>query len=137
MTETNDKQISFVAAAEEVEEWDRRADQQDLSRSEWARQKIRTGMRLWDATGDFKHAQFDQLLKDGQASTSETRDGISGESQVKELIKRNLSTTDPIPQAELQDVLIDVMNDALYELQQEGEIEHVPGDGYRQLTNHE
>ena len=137
MAGSNNKQISFVAAAEEVTEWEHRAEQQDLSRSEWARQKIRAGMRLWDASGIFNHDEFDQLFQEDQVDTHTNRGSDSAESQIEELIKRNLSVTDPVAQGELQEVMIEVMNDALYELQQEGEIEHVPGDGYRQLTKNE
>lgn len=137
MAGANQKQISFVAAVEEVTEWERRAEQQELSRSEWVRQKIRAGMQLWDATGDFNHEQFDQVFQEGQTDTSGTHGGNSAESQVRELLIRNLSVTEPISQEELQEVMIEVMNDALYDLQQKGDVEHVPGEGYRQLTNNE
>lgn len=137
MTNSNIKQISFTAPTEEVEEWEERADHQDLSRSAWARQRIRTGMRLWDATGDFNQDQFEQVFQGEQNSTTASSSGDSAKSQVKELIKRNLSVTEPVAQAELKDVIIEVMNEALYELQQDREVEHVPGEGYRQLRNNE
>lgn len=137
MAGSKNKQISFVTAAEEVAEWEDRAERQDLSRSEWARQKIRTGMRLWEADGSFNHDEFDQLLEGGQSKTRGDRDDGSVESQIKQLIERNLSVTEPVGQEELEAVMIDVMNDALYDLQQNDEIEHIPGEGYRQRTSDE
>lgn len=137
MAGSKNKQISFVAATEEVAEWEDRAERQDLSRSEWARQKIRAGMRLWEANGGFNHDEFDQLLQGGESKTGESRGDGSAESQIKQLIKRNLSVTEPVGQSELEAVMIDVMNDALYDLQQKDEIEHIPGEGYRQLTSDE
>lgn len=135
MASSSQKPVSFTAPVGEVDEWEKQAEKQDLSRSEWVRQRIRAGMRLWDSEGDFNPEELDRVLQTKQNSASGSSTGNSAESQVRDLIMRNLSVTEPIEVEELQEIVIDVMNGALYDLQQESQVEHVPGEGYRQLKN--
>lgn len=129
MVQKSQKPVSFTAPAEEVTEWDDLSNQQGLSRSEWLRQRVRAGARLWNSAGDFNNERFEQIFEESQGTTR-SQDGIES-TPVTELIKRNLSTTEPVSESELEALVSEMMYDALHDLQEEGEIKHIPGKGYK------
>lgn len=137
MTSRSQAPVSFTAPADEVEEWDQRAEQQGLSRSEWLRQRIRAGHRLWSATGDFNHETLNALFEatDTQASTDTQSD--TDATQLAALLEQNLSTTTTVPESDLEDIVSDLMYDTLHDLQEAGKIKHVPGRGYKLATDDE
>jgi len=129
MTSRSQAPVSFTAPADEVEEWDQRADQQGLSRSEWLRQRVRAGTRLWSATGDFNHETLDALFE-----ATDTQNDADA-TQLAALLERNLSTTTTVPESELEEIVSDLMYDTLHDLQEAGKIKHVPGRGYKLATD--
>lgn len=129
MTSRSQAPVSFTAPADEVENWDQRADQQGLSRSEWLRQRVRAGTRFWSATGDFNHETLDALFEATDAQND------ADATQLAALLERNLSTTTTVPESELEEIVSDLMYDTLHDLQEAGKIKHIPGQGYKLATD--
>lgn len=119
---------------DEVDEIETRAKRNGCSRSEYIRMRLRAGMRLWDA-GDFDRNELDTLLSD-YSDTQDSPATMNVSDEVAASIHRNLSTTDPTPlrdssDDDLLDIIVEeIVIEALTELQRDGKIEHVPGQGY-------
>lgn len=127
--------VSFTAPAEEVEEWGRRADQQGLSRSEWMRQQVRAGMRLWSATGDFNHDSLEALFEAAGTRSGTSTPSTANSTQLAALLEKNLSTTTTVPESELEEIVSELMYETLQDLQEAEKIKHVPGEGYKLIPD--
>lgn len=132
--------IAVSVSEEEKEEYESRADLHGIPTSRWVRRCIRVATRLWDADGGFNRdtldAWYEQIegfeLPESTSSTSQGRSPTTYE--IHRLIVRELATAEPTQIDEIQELVTqEVVNSALYELQQEGEVEHVPGRGYKKL----
>lgn len=111
------------------------AEEHDISQAEVGRNCIRAAVKFWDATGEFKPVDVERAFAD-ESGTDESIDQNQGPDKLKSTIRRNLSTTNPLPlQDEDGDDLVDIVIeqivvDALTELQEEDEIYYQPGQGY-------
>lgn len=107
--------------------------------SKYARQRLRAGRRLWNASGKLDEQELNRPLnRDKNDNTSISPQSNSVRSDIKETIYANLSTSDPIPiesennsENDLVDLIIeDVVVEAIEQLQREGRIQHKPRKGY-------
>lgn len=111
------------------------------NRSKYARQRLRAGRRLWNASGELHEEKLDKpLARDKEESNSASTPAQTSSlgSSVKEVIYKNLSTSDPIPiesdesnKDDLVDLVIeDVVVEAIEQLQREEKVQHKPRKGY-------
>lgn len=110
--------------------------------SKYARRRLRAGMRLWDASGNFDPHELDKPFERDQATSNEHNDShqpaVQSSGTIKQVIYRNLSTTDPTKiesdaddETDIIDLVIeDLVVSALEELQEEDKITHKPRQGY-------
>jgi len=101
------------------------------SRSEWLRWRLRTGVQLWECNGRIDMESVDELVAESGQKEKHLSDS---ESEIKRCIVHYLSaqeiaTLDELQQAVFEELVVD----ALYELLKEGEVENIPGSGYRSL----
>lgn len=116
---------------QEKEEYTKQAEASGAnSRSEWLRWRLRAGVRLWDADGQLDPERLNTALE--ETETTPRVSSPSQKSNLKEVIESDLSTSEPTSFDDLCDVVVEeLVSTALYELQNEGRVEHVPGKGYR------
>ena len=107
--------------------------------SKYARQRLRAGRRMWNASGKLDEQELNRPLnKNKNDNTSTSSQSNSVRTDIKETIYANLSTSDPIPiesednsENDLVDLVIeDVVVEAIEHLQKEGKIQHKPRKGY-------
>lgn len=124
--------ISGLSDAEKEEYTSRAKQSGATSRSEWIRWRLRTGVKRWDATGSFDQELLDRpFSEDKIVSEKHESTSITPKMQIKDVIENNLSTTEPSSFDELINLIVEgLVSDALYELQQEGRVENIPGKGY-------
>lgn len=109
---------------EEIEEWEARAEKAGLSTSAWCRYRLRAGVRLWDAGGDFDIAEVQKRL-DQHEPKSEPDDSTPTTDRFKQVIKRNLSIDEAMDRDEIEELISqEAVGKALSQLQSEGEIEY-------------
>jgi len=111
----------------------------DGNTSKYARQRLRAGRRVWKSSGELDEKELNRPLDRNESDS--TRRSIQSNSlgaNVKEIIHKNLSTSDPMPIESDDDgeddlvnlVVEDVVVDAVEQLQKEGKIQHKPRKGY-------
>lgn len=101
------------------------------SRSEWLRWRLRTGVQLWDCNGQIDMESVDELVVESRQKEKQLS---NPENEIKRCIVHHLSTQEIATLDELQQAVFDeLVIDALYELLKEGEVENIPGSGYRSL----
>ncbi|MDB2275518.1 hypothetical protein PM022_13425 [Halorubrum ezzemoulense] len=101
------------------------------SRSEWLRWRLRTGVQLWDCNGRIDIESVDGIVAERGQKENYFPDS---ENDIKSCIVHHLSTQEIATLDELQQAVFDeLVIDALYELLKEGEVENIPGSGYRSL----
>lgn len=122
--------ISGITEKEE-DRYKEAADEVGLSLSEYLRKQIRTGERFWAASGRFDHGEFNRLIA-GEEIQNDSSGSTQAESDVKNIIYRELSTTKATPVEELEDLVVeDLVLDALDELMDHGEVRFDPRErGY-------
>lgn len=118
-------------ADQEKEEYTKKAKESGAtSRSEWLRWRLRAGVRLWDADGKFNRERLDATLEEETKRIVNPTSG--GQSDLKDVIESNLSTTEPTSFDGLCEIVVEeLVTTALYELQKEDRVDHIPGKGYR------
>ena len=101
------------------------------SRSEWLRWRLRTGVQLWDCSGRIDKESMDELVAKNENNGKYLPDS---DDEIKRCIVHHLSTQEIATLDELQQAVFEeLVIDALYELLKEGEVENIPGSGYRSL----
>jgi len=110
--------------------------------AKYVRRRFRAGMHLWDASGNFNPHELDKPFKREPEIHREHNDTHPTSAQstktIKQVIYRNLSTSDPIKIESGNDDETDIINlvvedlviTALEELQDEGNITYKPRNGY-------
>jgi hypothetical protein len=110
--------------------------------AKYARRRLRAGMRLWDASGNFNPHELDKPFERESEAYHEHNDTHQTSTQSTETIKQvlynNLSTSDPIKidsdnddETDIIDLVIeDLVITALEELQDESKITYKPRKGY-------
>lgn len=118
---------------QEKEEYTKKAERSGAkSRSEWLRWRLRAGVRLWDANGKFDRESLDNAFKGDETRTQMVQSPSKDQSDLKDVIENNLSATDSTSFDDLCDIVVEeLVSTALYELEKEERVEHVPGKGYR------
>ena len=108
----------------EKEKMEQLADECDMSTSEWARYRLRAGWRIWDASGNFDVVELEESLELDDASSS-TTDNEKENSQLKNILLRNLSVDDALGREEVNNLLTEkAIGEVLAQLREEGKIEY-------------
>jgi len=122
---------------EEKELIEDRADEAGMKTAAFARTRLRAGLRLWDAGGNFDVLEMQKRLgkevETQDASEPTEPASAAGQDRFSKQIKRNLPTAedDAVPIDELQATISQaVMTDVLDELRDAGEVEYITGKGY-------
>jgi len=112
----------------------------DGNTSKYARQRLRAGRRVWKSSGELNKKELNRPLDRNETdSTGTSIQSNSLGANVKEIIYKNLSTSDPMPIESDDDsgeddlvnlVIEDVVVEAVEQLQKEGKIQHKPRKGY-------
>jgi hypothetical protein len=117
----------------EIEKFRQRAEQQDCSMAQFGRRSLRISANLWDADGKFDREKYDEFLdvEDGYTVSGNEKSVGGNQENSKDLIMRELSTSNPLDFDEIADRVIDnLIGDALNELQEEGKITYYANEGY-------
>lgn len=116
---------------------EKRADEAGMDTAPFVRTRVRAGLRLWDAGGDFDvlemHKRLGKEVETQQASEPTEPASAAGQDRFAEQIKRNLPAAedDAVPIDELQETVSqEVVTDVLDELRDAGEVEYITGKGY-------
>lgn len=119
---------------DEIERMKSQAEEEGLSLSRWARYRLRAGDKLWDASGDFDVAEFDDLFNSKEVSTASQKPNNNG-SGLSDTILANLSSTGATSVDELTEIVVDqLIAEALDDLQEKGKIQFsAREEGYKKL----
>jgi len=110
--------------------------------AKYARHRLRAGMRLWNASGNFNPHELDKPFKREPETHREHNDTHQTSAQstetIKQVLYRNLSNSDPIKiessnddETDIIDLVVeDLVITALEELQDESKITYKPRKGY-------
>lgn len=124
-------QISLTVREEEKEEWQKRAEEQDMSFSRWAATRLRAGQKLWD-TDNFQRQTLDALVAE-ETDLQEVHK--EEEEELVEIVYRNLSADEPTEFDKLVDLVFQDQQEriakALKKLQDEGKVENIPPSKYQ------